>query len=103
MFTMMNEARLSVGMQGFAQAEVAYQNALAYAQRAVIDVAQNRNEDALANGAKAVDLAPDSSAARIAHSYALQATFQLGAARQGLEAAVAANPDDALAHARLAY
>ena len=32
MFTMMNEARLGVGMQGVAQAEVAYQNALAYAK-----------------------------------------------------------------------
>lgn len=31
MFTMMNEARLWVGIQGFAIAEVAYQNALAYA------------------------------------------------------------------------
>jgi len=32
MFTMMNEARLGVGMQGVAQADVAYQNALAYAK-----------------------------------------------------------------------
>ncbi len=32
MFTMMNEARLGVGLQGLAQAEVAYQNALAYAK-----------------------------------------------------------------------
>ncbi len=31
MFTMMNEARLGVGMQGLAAADVAYQNALAYA------------------------------------------------------------------------
>ncbi|GAA6181047.1 acyl-CoA dehydrogenase C-terminal domain-containing protein [Shimia sp. NS0008-38b] len=31
MFTMMNEARLGVGMQGLAQAEVAYQNAVVYA------------------------------------------------------------------------
>ena len=31
MFTMMNEARLGVGMQGLSQAEVAYQNALIYA------------------------------------------------------------------------
>jgi len=30
MFTMMNEARLSVGMQGLAQSEVAYQNAAIY-------------------------------------------------------------------------
>ncbi len=32
MFTMMNEARLLVAMQGYAQASVAYQNALAYAR-----------------------------------------------------------------------
>ena len=32
MFTMMNEARLGVGVQGYAQADVAYQNALDYAK-----------------------------------------------------------------------
>ena len=32
MFTMMNEARLGVGMQGVAQAEAAYQNAVEYAK-----------------------------------------------------------------------
>ena len=32
MFTMMNEARLGVGMQGLSQAEAAYQNALDYAK-----------------------------------------------------------------------
>ncbi|MEM8729635.1 MAG: acyl-CoA dehydrogenase C-terminal domain-containing protein [Pseudomonadota bacterium] len=32
MFTMMNEARLGVGMQGLAQADVAYQNAVSYAK-----------------------------------------------------------------------
>jgi len=32
MFTMMNEARLGVGIQGLAQSEVAYQNAVAYAK-----------------------------------------------------------------------
>ncbi|MGR3805804.1 acyl-CoA dehydrogenase C-terminal domain-containing protein [Marinibacterium profundimaris] len=32
MFTMMNEARLGVGMQGLAQADAAYQNAVAYAK-----------------------------------------------------------------------
>ena len=31
MFTMMNEARMGVGLQGYAQAESAYQNAVAYA------------------------------------------------------------------------
>ena len=32
MFTMMNDARLGVGLQGYAQAEVAYQNAVIYAR-----------------------------------------------------------------------
>ncbi|WP_170417750.1 acyl-CoA dehydrogenase C-terminal domain-containing protein [Ruegeria atlantica] len=32
MFTMMNEARLGVGMQGLCQAEIAYQNAVEYAK-----------------------------------------------------------------------
>src|SRR5262249_17293026 len=32
MFTMMNEARLAVGMQGLTQSEVAYQNAAIYAR-----------------------------------------------------------------------
>ena len=32
MFTMMNEARLGVGLQGYAQADAAYQNAVAYAK-----------------------------------------------------------------------
>ncbi len=32
MFTMMNEARIGVGLQGYAQAAVAYQNAAAYAR-----------------------------------------------------------------------
>ena len=33
MFTMMNNARLGVGVQGIAVAEAAYQHALAYANR----------------------------------------------------------------------
>ena len=32
MFVMMNEARLGVGLQGYAQSEIAYQNALAFAK-----------------------------------------------------------------------
>jgi acyl-CoA dehydrogenase len=32
MFTMMNEARVGVGVQGYSQAETAYQNALAYSK-----------------------------------------------------------------------
>jgi alkylation response protein AidB-like acyl-CoA dehydrogenase len=52
MFIMMNAARLGVGLQGLAQAEVAYQNALAYARerrqgRAL--VADQRDPDAKAD------------------------------------------------------
>jgi alkylation response protein AidB-like acyl-CoA dehydrogenase len=51
MFIMMNAARLGVGLQGVAQAEVAYQNAAAYAK----DRRQGRalREDAREAGAKA--------------------------------------------------
>jgi alkylation response protein AidB-like acyl-CoA dehydrogenase len=51
MFTMMNEARLGVGLQGYAQAEVAYQNALTYAR----DRLQGRD----ITGAQAPDKAAD--------------------------------------------
>ena len=47
MFTMMNEARIGVGLQGYAQAESAYQNAVAYAndrlQGRAVTGAQNPN------------------------------------------------------------
>ena len=47
MFTMMNEARLSVGLQGYAQAEIAYQNAVAFARERLQgrDVTGARNPD----------------------------------------------------------
>ena len=47
MFTMMNEARLGVGLQGYSQAEVAYQNAVAYAKDRLQgrDVTGVRNPD----------------------------------------------------------
>jgi acyl-CoA dehydrogenase len=51
MFTMMNEARLSVGLQGYAQASIAYQNALGFAQ----DRLQGRD----VTGAKAPDKPAD--------------------------------------------
>ena len=41
MFTMMNEARLGVGVQGLALSEVAYQNAAAYAQGALARAARS--------------------------------------------------------------
>ncbi|MCW8842087.1 MAG: acyl-CoA dehydrogenase, partial [Rhodobacteraceae bacterium] len=47
MFTMMNEARIGVGMQGLAQAEVAYQNAVDYAKDRLQgrDVTGTKNPD----------------------------------------------------------
>ncbi len=47
MFTMMNEARIGVGMQGLAQADAAYQNALAYAKDRLQgrDVTGTKNPD----------------------------------------------------------
>lgn len=51
MFTMMNEARLGVGLQGYAVAEAAYQNALAYAK----DRLQGRAVTGVANPAGPAD------------------------------------------------
>ncbi len=51
MFVMMNEARLGVGMQGLAQAEVAFQNAA--------DFARDRLQGRSITGAKAPDKAAD--------------------------------------------
>lgn len=51
MFTMMNEARLGVGMQGLAQAEGAYQNAVIYAK--------DRIQGRAVTGAEAPDRAAD--------------------------------------------
>ncbi len=47
MFTMMNEARLGVGLQGYAQAEAAYQNAVIYANDRLQgrDVTGTKNPD----------------------------------------------------------
>ena len=51
MFTMMNEARLGVGLQGLSQAELAYQNALAYARDRLQgrDITGIKNPDGLAD------------------------------------------------------
>jgi tetratricopeptide (TPR) repeat protein len=74
----------------------------ALAQRAIIQVVQNRRADALVDARRAVELRPDSSTAGIALSYALQANFQLEEARATLREAVERQPEDALAWARLA-
>jgi len=75
---------------------------LGYALRSVISVAQNKGAEALADGQRAVELAPDSAAAHIALSYAQQAHFQLEQARDTLLRAVETEPENPLAWARLA-
>jgi alkylation response protein AidB-like acyl-CoA dehydrogenase len=55
MFTMMNNARLAVGMQGVAVAEAAYQKALAYAQ----ERRQGRAEGEASEGMSPIVLHPD--------------------------------------------
>src|SRR5512132_1649100 len=73
----------------------------AYALSAVIAVAQNERERALADGERGVELSPRSAAARIALSYAEQARFRIEQARATMSQAVADEPDNALAWARL--
>jgi ferric-dicitrate binding protein FerR (iron transport regulator) len=68
---------------------------------AVIAVAQNDRDRALADAQRAVELSPRSAAARIALSYAEQAQFRIEAARDTLKQAVKDEPDNALAWARL--
>ncbi len=99
--------RLMVGQVGGAREDI--QRALAQtphdsdalALRAVTAVAQNRRDEALADGRAAVTAGPGSAAAHIALSYALQARFDLPAAAAEAEAATAAEPESPLAWARL--
>ena len=73
----------------------------ALALRAVIGVVQNERDAALADARKAVELAPTSAAAKTALSYAQQAVFDIEGARATMQQAVAEQPEDALAWARL--
>jgi tetratricopeptide (TPR) repeat protein len=99
---------LSVGQVDAARAAIdralaADPNAgLAYALRAVIEVAQNRNEEALASARRGVELSPSSAAAWTALSYAQQALFDLNGALDSMQRATEAEPENALAWARLA-
>ncbi|MGD8630125.1 MAG: FecR domain-containing protein [Gammaproteobacteria bacterium] len=99
---------LSVGRVAEARAKVDQAIAdnegagLAYALRAVIEVVQNQREQALVDARQGVSRSPDSAAAAIALSYALQANFEINEARDVLQRAVVQHPDDALARARLA-
>lgn len=69
---------------------------------AVMAASQNQKAEALDLAAAAVSKSPRSAAAHIALSYARQAAFDLDGAAQALEAAVALEPDNGLAWARLA-
>ncbi len=75
---------------------------LAYALRAVINVVQNENAQALADANQAVTLSPDTAAPKIALSYAQQAGAEIVHARGSMLEAVAQQPEDPLAWARLA-
>jgi tetratricopeptide (TPR) repeat protein len=74
---------------------------LAFALRAVINVVQNRQDAALQDAQRAVELEPKATAPKIALSYVQQSKFQLEAARDTLLQATEQQPQDALAWARL--
>ena len=104
---------LSVGRVDEASADLATARTLdpksgdVYALNAVIDIAQNNRERALENARRAVSLSPQSVSARLALSYALQASFNLEAARDELLPVVADDasgdrPEHGLALAHLA-
>lgn len=76
-------------------------NGVALAQSAVIDIAWNEEEGALAKAQQAVAAAPDAAAPYIALSYAQQAQFRLEDARDTLLAASERVPDSPLVWGRL--
>ena len=73
----------------------------AYALSSVINVALNRKEQALEDGARAIELTP-SPPSFIALSYAQQADLDLESARAGIREANRIDPNNALVLARLA-
>jgi len=80
-------------------------NSHAFALRSVIAVVQavvqSEKQEALDLARKAVASDPNSAAARVALSYAQQASFELQAALSSLREAVARDPENSLAWARL--
>jgi len=100
------------------EAEAAIERALAldaeasdaYAVGTIIHIIRNERAQASRDADRAVKLAPTSSTALIAQSYARQSSFDLDGARDSLREAVQKNPreavqknpNDALAYARLA-
>ncbi len=99
---------LSVGRVDEARGEIdkalaaAPGNAEALALQSVIAVSRNEKKEALDLSGKAVASDPASGPARIARSYAQQASFDIGGARATLLDAVRREPGNSLAWARLA-
>lgn len=84
------------------QLEAYPSDASALSVRTIAAVMLNDPEQALRFATSAVELEPSSVAARIAYSYALQASFDLPGALEQAELAVDHSHDDGLAYARLA-
>ena len=82
------------------KADPKYSDAIAL--QSIIAVVQNEKDKALDLAQQAVETDPKSDVARIALSYAQQASFNLKGARTSLEEAVKLAPENALAWARLA-
>jgi tetratricopeptide (TPR) repeat protein len=76
-------------------------NSQAIALQSIIAVVQNQRDQAVDLAKKAVALAPESPAARVALSYAQQADFDLQGALFSLREAVELGPGNALAWSRL--
>ncbi|NOR05083.1 MAG: tetratricopeptide repeat protein [Deltaproteobacteria bacterium] len=76
-------------------------NSHAFALKSIIAVVQNQKDQALDLASKAVELAPESPAARVALSYAQQANFDLQGALASLREAVELDTENALAWSRL--
>jgi tetratricopeptide (TPR) repeat protein len=74
----------------------------AHALQAIIFVVQNEKDRALEAARRAVETGPRSATARIAMSYANQASFDLEGARASIEEALKLDSDNALAWSRLA-
>jgi tetratricopeptide (TPR) repeat protein len=106
-FTYRASLLLSVGRVDEASADIeqalqlapGYSNATAL--QSVIAVVQNDKEKALSLARKALETDPDSAAANIALSYALQAGFDLEGALINVQEAVKLDPQNSLAWARL--
>jgi tetratricopeptide (TPR) repeat protein len=76
-------------------------NSDSVALQSIIAVVQNEKEKALGLAQNAVEADPDSATAKIALSYARQASFDLQGALESLKEAVNINPDNGLVWARL--